>query len=442
MRGCVIIATWARHYTLEQNSPYLPVIARIEDHPPGEKAMHDFENVVSFQLEQRPRRGARPISPPPKARSAPTQQPACPAKKKIAACSKENEDPELLDEHTVTVLPSHDPAVNPVDLCNPGAAPSPSKPGELPAMGDKGTNNETKIFSDVSGTVPCQQEEGASPAIDPHIVENTPINVEHQQRQHGCNATPASVLTTANRLPTALVDGQFQPTPILPTPATVRGTTSAVPAAKVVNATAPQRESGFRSPPPRTIFSKKRRGEVGTKAHAPVESPPAIPEDRMKSPRCSLARPVQRFEVPPADLPPTAGAAAALPGAEKRTQSVVLPSATNKGNELELITIDLGRYGKGPVPKRPPTCPPLFKLDPVVDPSPWKAEQIASIGAQFFAQERELLGALTSSGKRPHGEVRPSADNPGEISGMPNATQGLGGALDWACGQLKQQPLY
>lgn len=35
---------------------------RVEEHPPGEKAMHDFECVVNYQLDSRRRRTGTPLS--------------------------------------------------------------------------------------------------------------------------------------------------------------------------------------------------------------------------------------------------------------------------------------------------------------------------------------------------------------------------------------------
>ena len=329
-----------------------------------------------------------------------------------------------------------------------------------------------RAVSSPLAAVPAAVAPVAAAAVPPAVLRGAYTTPGPQKK---VVQTPAS-RPSSSRNHAALVDGQFHPTP-METPATETGNQQLSRPAAIP----------FGSPPPRTVFANKKakrmEGEstlvadiappataataaagVAPTAHAgsiPSSSKahamgPPVPAVRSKGERSTgMTRPAPRPRLP---ISPD-GAKQAQQGAEK-------PKKANA--PMKEIHLNVARYGKGPVIRRPAACPPLFKsaegrrpLPPPPPPSAQKTSAAAAISGNFFNQERTLISMLSNGGMttRPAPYVggaqqqrnqqkvpqqcAVSASPVVAVYGQQQAGNGpspqLGSALGWAFSQLRQQ---
>lgn len=494
--------------------------------------MHDFENVLSYKMDQRRRRGPpRPPSPAKPAKhqalepAAPGQGPARkahPAKPRPSAphspevryVKKPNESAEaqqgksLSEGQAISDNSQHaSTACHPLPPAAATTLPPPTekadkavpmdvvpahvdsavvtKPAAAPQIKQQEVSEDATIEALEEPITTTVAPSADSPPISMPAA-TVPVVVAPPTATRGTFTTPAphrkGMQTPASRPSTsrnhaALSDGQFQPTP-MDTPATVVG--------NLPSRFAP---IPFRSPPPRTVFAMKkaRRTEVEARPGAStavmeVVPPPAIaapvaattttvptsatilaagpqpvgppvPAVRSKGERSTVTRPAPNPSLP---ISPD--------GAKQAQHEMPKQQHKKKAAPLKELPLNLARFGKGPVIRRPATCPPLFKpaegrppLPPPPPPSAQKTNAAAAVSGQFFSQEKGLISFLSAGGMT--GKVAAAGSGVLQAVACPMSTgqtmaapvrhvapvagrgpsPQVGSALGWAFSQLRQQ---
>lgn len=375
--------------------------------------MHDFEDVLNFQLEQPRRRAAKPVSPSPKAKKEATAAAAAGRKDASAAarlsppgdaapCLNIAAGPKSDATQQGKAASTGDTVAPPSTARHPGAEREVSEARTIPATATTASDSAKKQHS-VEVPSPKKASSGgnglqATPAtaaakskasagkefVTPAVSKRAAQTPVHHHPSTARRSEPPSEHRPA------LADGQFQPTP-LPTPHTV-----------VATAQGRTSSGAFRSPQPRTIFANKKRrsGALDSTGKAPTgrQQPPqpavssvAPPRGTLTAPRTSQeascvekrATPLPSLQLvnPPIPTPGSKGprSAGTKPKlnltfvaehapAPKRVKDHPAKSVAKAGAAPpahEDPPINLAKFGKGPVIPRPPTCPPLFKNVPL-----------------------------------------------------------------------------
>jgi hypothetical protein len=292
--------------------------ARVEEHPPGEKAMHDFEDIVNYRVGGRKRRGG--------ALAAVAQKTVVPRKKKTSKkltheydeSNKENIPPEELSAHVTkeNVPVADEEAVKeslpiadeePVKESLPVAVEEPVKEKKEEHVKEE-EEEEVKKECDVAKLSP--RVENLAKESSPMYGEKTPALVKEKSVVH--RETPAAIspglmLTPASTASKGLSSEQRQPR--LKKEQSLSGR---VDRAKSIG-------KAVRS---NTVMAKKQARRV---TFATPEAALSLSPDTVDATQHSTAR-IVRFS--------------------------------------DNFSIDLSKYGSALKMKRPSSCPPLFRTLP------------------------------------------------------------------------------
>ncbi|PRW33022.1 hypothetical protein C2E21_8020 [Chlorella sorokiniana] len=401
--------------------------SRVEEHPPGEKAMHDFECVVNYQLDSRRRRTGTPSS---AAAASPApgdgSSPAVPISGAKAA-RRGSADRGVK-------RPSPGPASGEGKAGRKGskaarADPSPADAaqpqqqqqtgGPLAAPADTAQQQQLAAADAASdGVVPSAP--AASPAAAPQAaVEATPA-VRQQHPACGLERSPAlpgsaSAVTPAAGLlagvaqtpataaaaatgpstaggsaaTAALADGQCLPTPMpLPLSSVLRQQSTGVPQAP---AAASGAAAEFRQPAPRTgvtLTSHKGKPEA--------EAPPAAatePAQQLQQAEQQQAAQLMYHQPRPASCPPLfkqqalrmSRAASKSPLGQKHRSPAAGKENGGPANSSS---------GAAPLGFTPRTAEPAAPQPVAL--SAWKQQQLAALSAGFHSRQRRLLELLSA----------------------------------------------
>lgn len=411
--------------------------------------MHDFENVLTYQLEKRRPRGGR---------QAAVHGSIHRASQKSTTKSEEGADAvlgEALDDrHPSKEQPQGGTTVN-QSVTAPNKVVSQGLP-DLPSQ-QQGELDQGRPHSDQQGDEPLVLPNCApspclpSPELDhlpdsgPETVSTTPTEknavngaeVNHVDRGAGNDKDDDSAdlgkreMGRPNPAETAFAGIVTEPEIV--TPAQQIGVSLRLnhPSGLAQSAQVPPSTAAKSDGPP-SLF----------RSTPVVHSTPAVSQK-------------QQFRSPP-PRPTTAF--------KKRKESVqkgsVGPRFHEENGSEDLLNIDMTKYGPGPLVKRPPTCPPLFKSGGVIQPG--KARQVAAINNQYYSHERSLVSMWTPIAHRAEGHAKQSAlfnnasfkkpvdegittilQNDNIITNTPSSKtpcpSQLGTMLEWACRQLSSK---
>jgi hypothetical protein len=437
---------------------------RIESHPPGEKALHDFEDVLTYQFEKR-----RP-------RSRAGHQTAVHGSisrtdEKVTSKPEEAEvleeplelQEELREEGTAAdAVEGKATGPNNVEIGDQRELPITSGAEQDASQTNRQETSEAVVPQASSGLpppVPCQSPSPAEINHPSHdscpqsITAVTPMDkeaakaegangaetagdgrtVNNDMADHGkgdntntCNAggagngagtvTEPEIVTPAQPIGARFNQPSVLATYTLPTyscpsvPPSTAGKGDRAPGLFQSSTPAPHLTSvakkeghQFKSPPPRTVVAPKKRKES--------------------------------------------------------VQKGMMSGAKARRNGIDgLLNIDMTKYGRGPILKRPPTCPPLFKSDSVMQPG--KARQVAAINNKYYSHERNLISLWTppaevhatpisfkdASSLKPVDALVTSVyptnsmiTNNSVISTPCPGHSQIGATLEWACRQLSNK---
>ncbi|KAI8103530.1 hypothetical protein M9435_004867 [Picochlorum sp. BPE23] len=281
--------------------------ARVEEHPPGEKAMHDFEDIVNYRVGGRKRRSG--------SLAAVAQKTVVPRKKKTSKkltheydeSNKENIPPEELPAHvTKESVPVADEEAVKESL--PIADEEPVKEKKEEHVKEEEEEEEVKKECDVAKLSP--RVENLVKESSPMYGEKTPALVKEKSVVH--RETPAAIspglmLTPASTASKGLSSEQRQPR--LKKEQSLSGR---VDRAKSIG-------KAVRS---NTVMAKKQARRV---TFATPEAALSLSPDTVDATQHSTAR-IVRFS--------------------------------------DNVSIDLSKYGSALKMKRPSSCPPLFRTLP------------------------------------------------------------------------------
>lgn len=428
---------------------------RIESHPPGEKALHDFENVLTYQLEKRrPRSRAGHLT----AVHGSIRRTDEKVTSKLEEAEFIGEPLELqeeLREEGTAVDAVEGKATGPTntEISDQGELPIPIGAEQDASQTNRQETSEAVVLQASSGppspveinrpphdscpqpntaVTPLEKEAATAEeeaneeetAGDGRIVNNDMADHRKGDNTNTSNAggagngtgtvTEPEIVTPAQPIGARLNQPSVLATHTIPTynccssvPPSTAGKgdpgapglfQSSTPATHMTNA-AKKEGHQFKSPPPRAIAAPKKRKE----------------------------------------------------GAQKGMMS----GAKARRNGIDgLLNIDMTKYGRGPVLKRPPTCPPLFKSESVMQPG--KARQVDAINNKYYSHERNLISLWTppagvhatptfkdASSLKPVDALVTSVyptnsmiTNNSVISTPCPGHSQLGSTLEWACRQL------
>ncbi len=439
------------------------LICRVEEHPPGEKAMHDFKDVLAYNLDRRRRSPVKQPAAKEQAAGDGAAAPVCnntkaPARKPAAA--KARLTPALSPKNDNVKMPSSTGGAHQGKMDSEGrqdySAPKSTARHPAPSAGDAHEAPDATAAalgspdsivagtSAVASALPTAPAAPAANATAATAVKTRPFVTPANRRK--AIQTPSSRPSTS-RNHAALADGQFQPTPL----------PNSTPAATVI---ANKGNNGsFRSPQPRTVFGNKKRA-----ANSMEESKIGGGNNNNTSSIARLA---------------TSSSPVAAPKSAGRSGKKQQTAPTSTREPMESLPINLSQFGKGPVLNKPDSCPPLFKksastgvlgkrplppLPPLPAPSAQKASQAVALSGQFFSQEKGLL-AFMSDKQNKQGQAKqqqqqqqypalmprppmplvvpaiaPLVTAPAPIPAAPAApVPAVGSSLGWAFSQLRQQ---
>jgi len=421
--------------------------------------MHDFKDVLTYNLDRRRRSPTKQPAKPPAVGAGATDPDCNKAPVRKPAAAKPRLTPDLSPKSNNVKMPSSTGGAHQgkgeSEDCQDHSAPKSTARHPAPSAAAAAAGDDTNEAPDTALRSPVSAVDGTSAVASGPLAVTAPTATALKSRPYVTPAHRGKAIQTPSSKPStsrnhaALADGQFQPTP-LPT---------ATPSATVI-ATAAHPKNGnidntnFRSPQPRTVFVNKKR------AANSMEESKIGGSGTNNNNTSSIAR-LATSSSPVAVAPKVHSA-----GRSNKKQQTV----TANREPMESLSLNLNQYEKGPTLKKPDACPPLFKasastgvlgkpkrhipeMPPLPAPSAQKASQAAALSGQFFSQEKELIAFMSdkhskkeTGQKHQHSALVPRLPMPLVVPATAPlqlkksaAVPATGSSLKWAFSTLKQQ---
>jgi hypothetical protein len=408
---------------------------RVDEHPPGDKAMKDFQDVLAYKLEQPRRRHAAKPSPKPDTKRPGNGKENC-LSTKSAARPKGRETTGTKPSSTTNgdelepCKETKNQEQHPTGSIEANPTVLPKKASPLPCDGDA-----TDALVDDEHIEDCEmdveKERHKKEAIDGTLVH--PLRCDsrelvtpavHRRPQHETPVTRPSAVFSERVA--AVTDGQVHPTPMpLPTPATDPrsgggGGVNSLSRERLQSST----KVGFKSPQPRQKTGAV--GNVGNGSASPDVRTASLPAPRIQG---SIIVPGGVATSAAGTMGTTDKAATAATITTRPPKASAPSGAKASGTkrkhairEQHVATddppINIQRFGKGPVLYRPSSVPPLFKpaatarAATMQQPS-WQASHVqVNIDAMrgFYTREKALTQVF-NAGMPTTGAVFPSGSH-------------------------------